>query len=146
MTLSAEKIFPMCPQKNQLHGNKCAGVNHILLAKKCLHQRNHQNPRIGINAGCLLNHIQLKQLLQRYRNCKEQNMNCSRCDCCEDQAPLYIRRTIHLKCMDDHARNDKIHQDNRDTPAVGCLHQACLHNGIPHEHDHEQLHDLLHEQ
>ena len=116
----------MCPQENLLYDEERTGIDHIILAEQCPHQRNDQNARIRVDDAGALNHIQPQRTAQQPRQQKKQRVQRNRQRKGVQQSGNNGRRVIHLKGVDDDARHNRIHHHDRQHAAVRTFEQPDL--------------------
>ena len=135
----------MRPNQNQLHNEKAAGIDNILLSEQCLNQWYHQDTCIGINHRQLFDCTQLAWLAQNRCKQQKQHMNCCRSCKRKQQTCSYLRRIIYLKCVNNHTRDDQIDQNHRYNFAVLHTEQLCFHQRIAHKHNQEKFCNFFHQ-
>ena len=136
----------MGPQQHQLHNDEPAGIHHILAAQRSLQQRDDQRRRVGINHSTPLNHIQFQRLFQQCRQRQKQQVHDARHHKRIRNAGAHLRRVVDLERVQDHARHDQIHHDDRQHPAVLRLQQPDPDHQIPHQQNQKQLRDFFRQQ
>lgn len=129
----------MRPKENLLYDEERTGIDHIILAKQCPHQRNDQNACIRVDDAGALNHIQPQRTAQQPRQQKKQRVQRNRQRKGVQQSGNNGRRVIHLEGVDDDARHNRIHHHDRQHAAVRTFEQPGLDEHAADQKNEKQL-------
>ena len=106
------------PEKNQLNNDESAGINDIFFAKQSLNQRDDERGRIAVYDVDLLHDIQFKRPFKDSIEDQKHNVHP---DCYThrvQESCANLRRIIDLKCGENNARHDQIHENYRQNLTV----------------------------
>ena len=103
----------VCPEKNQLNNDESAGIHDIFLAEQSLNQRDDERSRIAVDDVDLLHDIQFKRPFKDGIEDQKHDMHSNRYAHRIQESCANLRRIIDLKCVENNARHDQIHENHR---------------------------------
>lgn len=106
------------PEKNQLDDDESAGIHDIFLAEQSLNQGDDERSRIAVDDVDLLHDIQSEWFLKDGIEDQKHDMHSDRYAHRVQESCANLRRIIDLKCVENNARHDQIHENYGQNLAV----------------------------